>query len=222
MTDRPQVHESSNDTPSLSCSDVTSLLASYAAGTVDDAVAHAVEWHGAHCRRCEPLIENALATAPHVRGTSDAMLDITPYVPFGGPDAEALRRRTLAQLKPLRPRRQHAPAWTVGVGVLLAASLILLTRGPEGERATSDDGGEKASADSMWSQFPGATSAPMRTAVRLAQRHSAAEFAALDTAIREVDRAIAAAPAAEELREFRVALDARRRELETRVARVTE
>jgi hypothetical protein len=70
--------------------------------------------------------------------------------------------------------------------------------------------------------FDATTSAPMRSALRLAESQAATEFAALDAAERELERSLAAAPGDPELQRFHDTLEARRRELSQRVSGVTE
>lgn len=217
MTDRPAKPDPSNGS-ALSCSESASMLPSYSAGTLSERAARALEWHAAHCSTCEPLLERALGDEARVRSAAD----IAAHVTWTDLEAATLRRRTLAQIRPIRAVHSIQREWPVGIGVLLAASLIFWTRdaGPTRAQPTSAD--DVANADAEWRSVPGATTEPMRSAVRLARLEAAPEFAALDTAAREIDRALAASPGDESLREFRVALDTRRRELEARVVRVTE
>lgn len=238
MTNTARPSDSHGDSAPRSCVDVSSQLRDYVAGSLSDGDARAIEWHAAHCTTCESLL---LGGDHELLAIRDAATVLGQHIPLDGREADQLRRATLERVHgvPRAPRVQDVPftrgargeraaaprlpQWFVPAGTLLAASLLLLlARRSTGDRTPTAANINGAGSDSAWMAFPGATSAPMRSALQLAREQAAPEFEALDTARKEIDLALAAAPNDNALREFRDAIDARRRELETRVARVTE
>lgn len=235
MTNTARPSESHGEPAPLTCADVASQLSDYAAGSLSDGDARAIEWHAAHCATCESLLLDGERSSRTVR---DAATTLAQQVLLEEHEADQLRRDTLQRVQraPRLPGVPHAPSargdrattpqlrrWFVPVGSLLAASLlVLLARRNAGNRTPDTAYTNGTGSDSAWMAFPGATSAPMRSALQLAREEAAPEFEALDTARKEIDLAIAAAPNDDALREFRDAIESRRRELETRVARVTE
>lgn len=219
MTDTPHMRGPIGNTPALTCGELAAQLPSYVTATLPDRAARAVEWHAAHCPTCEAMLERALGVTLHTHDVSV----LAEQVPFSDAQREHLRDVIVGRIRHTRTARRWSRAWPLAVGTLLAASLVLVvTRTPGGQRDQPIADRTARGADSAWTTFTGVTSAPMRAALQLARAEAAPEFAALDTAARELDRALATTPDDQALREFREALDARRRELELRVARVTE
>lgn len=220
MSRMPVPHEPG---PTLTCDELTAQLSRYVDGTLPEAAARALEWHAAHCGVCEPVL-NHVQPAPHrITATFTGAEAFT----LSDVEAGALRHSILAQVERTRATSRQRRQWPLTVGALLAASLLLLVgRSPSNRRPATGPAttAEKRSTggDSAWTAISGSTSASMQSALELARAQAAPEFAALDTAYREIERALAIAPSDAVLFEFRSAIEARRRELESRVARVTE
>ncbi|MCU0634574.1 MAG: zf-HC2 domain-containing protein [Gemmatimonadaceae bacterium] len=201
----------------MDCAQVTAMLPAYARGTLPDAASRALERHAADCAACGVVLDGQGADAPP-SVTLDALVAAHPLSMV---ERAALRRDILGRVA---PRRWSRRARTVAVLGAMAAALAVIVVRFSGAPDRDAEPGLRV-IDGHATSGSGATvvtSAPMAAAERLARAYAAPAFAELDTAAREVEQAMRAAPDDGALRAFRVALDDRRRELESRVARVSE
>ncbi|GAB1342055.1 hypothetical protein MASR1M101_11820 [Gemmatimonas sp.] len=206
----------------MGCDTVVALLPDYARGNLAHASAWQVEWHVAHCPECE----RQLAAVAPIPAVIERDPQLVASVPLADVERYAMReaaRRAITQSANGSSRRY---AVVVAAAALLA---VVVWRG-SGGWFTSSPRGQLAAATASTHEpslpavpLPSAqTSAPMATAVALANANASPEFLALREAARELEQALAAAPDKGALNAFRDALEERRRELELRVVRVTE
>lgn len=176
----------------MTCHEFDSRLAAYAAGTLSDADATAMERHASECEKCAMQLERL----PHISASA--------YAPALPPDLRATTLTVVAT----RRRHKARTRWLGVAGALAAAALIvtitLTGRGP------AHRGAEASAARDT---------APPRelTAEQVAAARAATEFEAIDAAARELQQALDVAPADEELRAFLASVSAQREQLQRRV-----
>jgi hypothetical protein len=129
----------------------------------------------------------------------------------------------------LRQRRRWALVASLAAAAALWVSARLIgTAGgashsqPDDPSVASGTSSEPIRSEPKPLAYSATSSAPMRTALQLANREASPEFAALAAAAAELDAALAVSPDDTELRIFRAALEARRDELAQRIRSVTE
>lgn len=218
--------------PSLvSCADLVAALPAYRDGTLDAGHAWALEMHAAHCAACAEQLDTGVIDVRELPGpdadTRAALRHtLLSHVRTHARMHTRTHTNTPADVLPPttsspRPAWRRAAPWAT-LAATAALAVMLRPASPPGGLAPAS----AASADSMPADivvaFDATTSAPMRSALRLAESQAATEFAALDAAERELERSLAAAPGDPELQRFHDTLEARRRELSQRVSSVTE
>lgn len=193
----------------MSCDDLDRALPDYLAGALSEREALALERHAASCARCEARLD-AATRRPVSLELPDALRD-------------GLRKDTLRAVASSRTARSASRTWmwAGGVTTMAAAALVFIVM-----RGTIPSDGSPGAVDSA--RGPDAVFADMdevparaRVAARLADQEARSEFAALDAAAREIEAALAAAPADRELRAYLSSVRARRDELARRVKAAT-
>ena len=194
----------------IRCDDLERSLDDYLAGRLSERDAIALELHAASCARCEARLE-AVTRRP---------VDLSAALPA------TLREDTLRAVESARTgsRGRHAQpirrswAWTGGLTAIAAAALIyVVTQRTVPPQEVIDSTRSSAVATATEPDVPSRE----RAAARLADQEAQSEFAALDEAGKELEAALAAAPADRELRAYLSAVRARRDELARRVKAAT-
>jgi hypothetical protein len=191
----------------IRCDDLDRLLDAYLAGTLPESEAVALETHAASCARCEARLDAATRRP----------VDLSAALPA------TLREDTLRAVAVARgasPRRaartMRVPwAWAGGITSIAAAALVyVVTQRVEPTRPDVIDSTRRpVVATAPDTEVPSRE----RVAARLADQEAQSEFAALDAAGKELEAALAAAPADRELRAYLSSVRARRDELARRV-----
>ena len=187
------------------------LLDDYLAGTLSEGEALAIEAHAASCARCEDRLEAATRRPVELVGALPATLR-----------EDTLRAVAVARTVPPQhvARKVRAPwAWAGGITAIAAAALVYIVtqRTVPSPPHNVDSTRSPAVATAIDSEIPSRE----RAAARLADQEAQSEFAALDEADKELEAALAAAPADRELRAYLSAVRARRDELARRVKAAT-
>ena len=191
------------------CDHLDGSLDEYLAGTLSEAEALSLEAHAASCARCEPRLDAATRRAV-----------VLSAVPPASLREDTLRAVAAARTVPRRATRHTRAtwAWTGGLTAIAAAVLVYVTQRTERPRPDRQDStANSAVATAAEPEIPSRE----RVAARLADQEAQSEFAALDEAGRELEAALAAAPADHELRAYLSAVRARRDELARRVKAAT-
>ena len=176
----------------MTCHEFDTRLAAYAAGTLGDADATAMERHASECDTCAVQMERL----PHI-----PMSTFAPSLP-------ADRRATTLMAVATRRAQRARTRWLGVAGALAAAALVVTISlpgpGPGHRGAVTSATNDTAPQGEM-------------TAAQIAAAHAATEFEAIDAATRELQRALDAAPADQELRAFLASVSAQREQLQRRV-----
>lgn len=211
-----------DDAGAGTCQDVRPLLPEYVRGVLDTATAWRVEWHVAHCSDCE-------VSLPSVAALPEVLLfdpQLVASIPLADTERHAMRgavRRAISVTVSSRSRRRGllvAAAALLAVAVWRGGGRWVWSGSGQPVAPMPDSRSEPSPTEALMRTDP--TSAPMLTAVQLATADASAEFRALRDAARELEEALGTARDKTSLYVFRDALEDRRRELESRVVRVTE